>query len=138
MTSAENCEGSAVAALRGSRNACFETWILRSTHVLLLRVPRSSSTTAVACISLVCWYLCTSRCSRRLLTHGMEKYAQSMLRPPSSFSSQKAGQHFYEPLVLFRYVQQSARCGRCFFGSLRRRRVLRCRGLSRWRGRRES
>ena len=24
-------------------------------------------------------------CSRRLLTHGMEKYAQSMLRPPSGF-----------------------------------------------------
>ena len=60
-----------------------------SRPALLPQVARTSSTTAVACSILVLLvFTHLALCSRRLLTHGMEKCAQSMLRLPSSFSSE--------------------------------------------------
>ena len=54
--------------------------------VMLQSQVQNSSTTAVACIVMFLLVLMhLALCSRRLLTHGMEKYAQSMLRPPSCF-----------------------------------------------------
>ena len=54
-----------------------------SRPALLSSWPRTSSTTAVACfqrVLLVIKHL--ALCSQRLLSHRMEKCAQSMLRPP--------------------------------------------------------
>ena len=48
----------------------------------------------------------------------------------------KSGQ--YERLIFLQFFSQSAHCASGFFGSPRRRRVFRCRGLGGWRGRRVS
>ena len=159
VTVAENCGGSAVA-VPVSRNALFDSryifcvsegrisgflreWVdsapeVDSRPALHSSWPRTSSTTAVACfirVLLVLTHL--ALCSGRLLSHRMEKCAQSMLRPPSSFFIENLDIISISPLY-FAVFSAVGTLRWVIFRSPRRRRVLRCRGLGRWRGRRES
>ena len=116
VTGAENCGGSAVAVLPGVAQCFVRQWMraLRQIEEWLLEefqvFPRDWVDSApevnfrpalllersgrarrrplqVACFLLVLLvFMHLALCSRRLLTRGMEKYAQSMLRPPSSVS----------------------------------------------------
>ena len=70
-----------------------------SRPALLSSWPRTSSTTAVACFLLVLLVMThLALCSRRLLSHRMEKCAQSMLRPPSSFFIENLDNISFSPL----------------------------------------